>query len=212
MRAKVRGVWLPVVGLVAAGVLAAVAVVVLTRSGDEIVEDDHHFSAGQPPTTEFDDRFLEFSARIDQDRQNSLLVTEELEANLGWAVLRPEMNDFRRIPFERRVSPFGQAITPSSSFTDDYLESDNIGFDRKIRFTQRPGQPVDVDARGAIQERIGGFEVTVTEWQATARVRGRFLTGASHEGVPIVAVVEAPDRETLVRFIESLSFGNRAAD
>jgi hypothetical protein len=128
----------------------------------------------------------------------------EFQAEVGWPLLRPS----------EEVDASSFAWAPSAE-TDAALERVRLRYDRVDRpgeggviFTQQLLHAVPPDPGPfASEESIGRFHTYVFTDGPT--VRARFLTGTFVGQRPVVGVVEAPDRETLARFMTSLSFGER---
>lgn len=208
MRAKVRRVWvLPAVGLIAAGVLAAVTVVVLTRSdgGDDpfhgyaVVEDLEQMEA-----------FRALFQGADADARPTPPAYDDTETEVGWPLLRPSGTEFVLQSNVRWHVDLGWVR--HRFFVGGPLAA-GVWPPKQVYLVQQVGEPVSVwraGDPGASAERIGDFATTLIDDGFT--VRAWFKTGALAGDVPVIAIVDAPDRETLVRFIESLSFRNGAAD
>jgi hypothetical protein len=209
MRAKLRGVWvLSAVGwILLAGIAVAVAAVLMRGAGDDSGDRQRLLEmAGAEFLTRAPTIFAEGGGPgVPPDLRHALLQWDELEEEMGWPLLRTEHEDFRHQPFWRAVLSSGSVPYVVDTYTTP--NSDDVVLWQQAGPNDRSQQ---FDARGAIDERIGRFDTRVIDNERM--LRARFATGALAGSVPVIAIVDAPDMETLVRFIESLSFGDDAAD
>lgn len=194
------------VALVVAAAAAVAAIVVFVRPAAE-----HRDGFVPPPgrVPQIFDREYPFPsadyARAEHMR-NTQLGWNELEEKLGWPVLRADQTF--RLSQSSRVMPVpGPGVAPAE--VTDYYHSPSGEIIRIFQSRRSNAESRVVESRGD-RERVGGFEARVMAEHRS--VRAWFETGASHRDLAIIAIVEAPDRETLVRFVESLSFGEDAAD
>jgi hypothetical protein len=138
---------------------------------------------------------------------------DEIEAEFGFALLRPNSAEFE-LARGNALLPPAQRVDETSALLARvrhwYAPSDGSRGRQVVLTQQRADEVPPTPLPFADTASIGEFTVFVFDerWP----VRGRFETGASVSDGVVIAIVDAPDRETLVRFIESLSFGEGAAD
>jgi hypothetical protein len=196
-----------VLALVVAAAATVAAVVVFVRPAAEHRDGFAPPAGGVPRIFAPEYPFPGADFARAEHMRNSQLGWSELEDKLGWSVLRPDETTYRLSRSSRVMPVPGPGMAPPE--VTDYYHSPSGEIIRIFQSRRSSVESRVVEARG-LDEKIDGFEARVMEEHRS--VRAWLETGASYRGVPIIAIIDAPDRETLVRFIESLSFGEGAAD
>jgi hypothetical protein len=125
------------------------------------------------------------------------LSYSQLEARVGWSILRSTNSRFARQSFSRFVDDVG---TSGAAIQEMYTD---VMTGASITIVQRPSNESPGDA--AARTPVSTFDVTVmTEDRQT---EAAFDTGSSWNGIPVFASVTGPDPGIVLAFVRTLTFG-----